>query len=204
MIPEAKTIELDIDATLARHDPDRFLDSYLDALVSENSKINLVSRETSMPDLKRLAAESLLPLAYMKGSIDSYMDIGSGGGFPSIPILIALRPSTRACLVERTLKKASALKGIIRSLELHALVFEATYEETDFEGRFDLITLRLVSLTRPMLKQVYRDLKPGGYLVYYNHTDLALDGFARESYSYISSQSSPVKGFTIYRKTHVQ
>lgn len=204
MIPEAKTIELDIDATLARHDPDRFLDSYLDALVSENSKINLVSRETTPQDLRRLAAESLLPLAYIKGSMDSYMDIGSGGGFPSIPILIALRPSTRACLVERTLRKAGSLKSIIRSLELHALVFEATYEETDFEGRFDLITLRLVSLTRPMLRQIYRDLKPGGYFVYYNSTDLSLDTFAREGYSYTSSQSSPVKGFTIYKKVHVQ
>jgi 16S rRNA (guanine527-N7)-methyltransferase len=202
MTPQEKTLALDIDAILAKYDGDGLLDSYLDALVAENAKINLVSRETSAEDLRRLAAESLLPLEYLRGAVDSYLDIGSGGGFPAIPILLALHPSSRACLVERTLKKAASLKGILRSLELHALVFETTYEETEFEGRFDLITLRLVSLSRPLLRQIYRDLKPGGYFVYYNTTDVRIDSFEGQSYSYSSPQSSVVKGFTIFRKSH--
>ncbi|MEA1980280.1 MAG: RsmG family class I SAM-dependent methyltransferase, partial [candidate division Zixibacteria bacterium] len=63
------------------------VETYFQLLKKENRNLNLVSRETIESGLVELAAESIYPLEYIQNNnIDNYLDIGSGGGFPSIPI----------------------------------------------------------------------------------------------------------------------
>jgi 16S rRNA (guanine527-N7)-methyltransferase len=144
------------------------LDAYFSALMDENQRVNLVSRETTRAGFEKLVAESLLPLEFVGTAFRELLDVGSGGGIPAIPLLLALSNLKRAVFVERTLKKARALRGIIQNLGLSARVVDRNYEEHHSNRRPDLITMRLVKLDRRLLERAVSDLAPGGKIVYWS------------------------------------
>jgi len=199
-----KAVRFEIDSLLEKYVPGATLEDYFQVLMSHNKKVNLVSRETLPADLKRLAAESLLPLDIIENEapdfkFDSYLDIGSGGGFPSVPIILA-RNIGCVRLVERTAKKASALEKIIRELKLEAEIIPRNFEEIKFDRSFELITLRYVKLTESLLKRIYRLLKENGRFIYYSSTVSELYKNSSEIYSFNSSEVAVNKSLTIYKK----
>lgn len=179
------------------------VERYWSLLSDENSRVNLVSRETSRADFDRLVAESLVPFINkgVGGGVDRYLDIGSGGGLPAIPLLLAGLVDGEAILVERTLKKAEALRRLVSGLELNAEVIARTIEELNFREPFNLSTLRLVKLTPPLLKRIVRLLAPEARLVYYAATDLHIDSLTRQTISYAIPPDSPAKQVTIFQKS---
>ena len=153
--------------------------------------------------LKKLAAQSLLPFEKIDiDEIDNYLDIGSGGGFPAIPILLTRRINQTCLLVERTRKKAGALRRILLALDIKATIIDQSFEETSFEPAFDLITLRLVKLTPQLFERIFSVLKPGGNFVYYAAPDFDLTGKGADSVTFYHSTSSgeATGRFTIFRK----
>ncbi|MFH1373542.1 MAG: RsmG family class I SAM-dependent methyltransferase [bacterium] len=157
---------------LKKYDPDGRLDQYYQLLLQENQRVNLVSRETvktGLIELRKLAAQSLLPLEkVVPAKIVNYLDIGSGGGFPAIPILLT-HPAILSCrLVERTQKKAAALSRIVSGLDLNALVISDNFEDLSLKPIYDLVTLRLVKLTPKLLRRILTVLTPEGCLIYYS------------------------------------
>ncbi len=194
------SLNFDPQIVLSKFDPQSKIKLYLDLLEAENKNINLVSRETSGPDLVRLAAESLLPLEVIKSrKISNYLDIGSGGGFPAFPIIMSLKPA-RTVLVERTKKKASALKRIAEQLEIKMEVFDQNLDECEFIGKFDLITLRLVKLTQPLFNRISELMASGGIFIYYSQfADKSFKTkLSQTAYAYTLGQDSPIKSFTIF------
>lgn len=190
---------------LRRLDPANKLEIYFQLLLQENEKINLVSRETAgggEATLITLSAQSLLPLEKINiGDIDNYLDIGSGGGFPAIPILLTQKIK-QACLVERTKKKAGALRRMLLALDIKATITDQSFEETSSEPTFDLITLRLVKLTPKLFNRIFFLLRPGGYFVYYAAPDFDLTGKGANGVTYHHSTSSgkATGCFTVFRK----
>jgi len=201
------SILFDIVTILEKYDPKNQLNLYFDNLKNENLKINLVSRETIETSLPLLAAESLLPFDKISRSeFGAYLDIGSGGGFPSIPVIITQNIS-RGFLVERTGKKASALKRISDQLPLgskRVQILTVNFEEHKFSGQFDLITLRLVKLTKSLFKKIYSLLTKNGIFIYYSipEIDLAEYDCSVVSYCYKASPSSVNKHFSIIQKNN--
>ncbi len=195
------SLEFTPQTILAKYDPESKIKQYLTLLKAENQKINLVSRETSDADLERLAAESLLPFeAIGHCSFNSYLDIGSGGGFPAFPILMSSKIG-KATLIERTKKKAIALGRMAGNLGLKIKVLDSNFEECQISEKFDLITLRLVRPTKPLLKKISQLLKTGGTLVYYSDfKDIPEIGLESDSYSYISIPQGGTKHFTVFVK----
>ena len=191
---------IDQAAILGRYlDPGK-LDRYYSVLMDHNSRVNLVSRETSRVDFDRLVAESLLPLDQIKTPVASYIDIGAGGGFPSFPILLSGRVSDGAHLIERTEKKARALKTMLTQLSLNAQVIPRNLEEVKDLSPVSLITLRLVKLDRLLLARLVSLLQPGGILVYYSQPEFPVTTPACETFTFRSSQLSEPKSFTIFKK----
>ncbi|MEA2031243.1 MAG: RsmG family class I SAM-dependent methyltransferase [candidate division Zixibacteria bacterium] len=157
-----------------RMDSDNHLQHYFAKLTEENRRINLVSRETIADRLPQLAAESLAPLEILhRPHFNRYLDIGSGGGFPAIPILLT-RNIEHVTLVERTQKKASALRRILISMNLRADIIPVTFEQfiPSDSGGYDIITMRLVKLTKSLLRRILPLLSTGGVFVYYAQTDI--------------------------------
>lgn len=153
---------------IAKYVSPEAVDSYFDALMSENQKVNLVSRETTRGSFERLVAESLLPLEWVGTDFRELLDIGSGGGIPAIPLMQALPQLKRATLIERTLKKARALRGMIQNLALTAKVEDHNFDEFHPNHPCDLITIRLVKLDNRMLEKAVTMLAPGGKIVYWS------------------------------------
>jgi len=100
---------------LAPEQIDQFL-AYLDLLLKWNRKMNLTALRTPREIIIHHFLDSLLLLPYLPET-GNLLDLGSGAGFPGIPLKIA-RPDLTIDLVEATAKKASFLKEVIRRLGL--------------------------------------------------------------------------------------
>lgn len=91
---------------------------HLSLLVEWNEKINLVSRRSVDRIMDAQLRPSLAPLLLLRPqSAVRVLDVGSGGGFPGIPLKV-LRPHTRLDLVDATRKKCRFLEACVEALEL--------------------------------------------------------------------------------------
>jgi len=95
------------------------LESYAALLTKWQAIQNLVSRETLDAVWSRHFADSLQVLSQLRESDKSFLDIGSGGGLPALPLAIALKGSNRHfTLVEPNGRKVSFLRTVTRELGL--------------------------------------------------------------------------------------
>ncbi len=193
-------IPFDTDQLIHKYLPRNRLDSYYELLMKRNRSVNLVSRETSRADFDRMVAESLLPLEYLAGPFEGYLDIGSGGGIPAIPILLSGVAGGRSVLVERTIKKARALEGIAKALNLPCRVAAQNFEEITNLPRPRLATLRNVKLTDRLLKAIMDTLAPGGAFVYYSRPAFKPRKHGPVVRRFKSGQDSVLKSLTIFQK----
>ena len=89
---------------------------YLKELKEWNQKINLTSLKTDEAIITTHFIDSLTLIPHLPSSA-SILDLGSGAGFPGIPLKIAA-PAHNITLLEATRKKANFLRHIIRILGL--------------------------------------------------------------------------------------
>lgn len=117
------------------------LTRYLSLLVTWNRVINLTSLRTSEDIVRRHLAESLC-CATALPRCDSVLDLGSGAGFPGIPIQLML-PEMRVTLAESHAKKAAFLREVVRELALPTRVFVGRAQALPQRG-FACVCLRAV------------------------------------------------------------
>lgn len=108
------------------------LESYA-ALLKKWQKIqNLVSRETLGAIWQRHFADSVQIMALLDAEDREMLDLGSGGGFPALPLAIASKGLDRHfTLVEPTARKVSFLRTVARELELNVTVIGRRSDEID-------------------------------------------------------------------------
>lgn len=106
-----------------------------------NRVLNLSSIRDFHSVVVRHYCESLFLGANLPGEPVSVVDVGSGAGFPGIPVAV-LRPDCRVCLVESHQRKAVFLREATRSLPNVQVVARRAEE---VEHRFDWLTSRAVS-----------------------------------------------------------
>ncbi len=117
---------------------------YVDLLVKWNAKVNLSAVRDPENIVTRHFGESFFAARKLIGREDAMelMDIGSGAGFPGIPIKL-LRPSTTVRLVEAHSKKAAFLSEVIRELGLRE-VSVVNRRAEDINETASVVTLRAV------------------------------------------------------------
>ena len=124
------------------------LESYAALLRKWQPAQNLVSRETLSELWTRHFADSLQILPLISVDDTRFLDLGSGGGFPALPLAIALKGSGRHfLLVEPNERKASFLRTVKRELDLDVTVLAKRSEEIDSRetGDFNVITSRALA-----------------------------------------------------------
>jgi 16S rRNA (guanine527-N7)-methyltransferase len=105
------------------------IQKYMKVLLHWNEKLNLTAIRDPLEILHRHFCESMYGAVAVPIDVGRLADIGSGAGFPGIPIKI-LRPDLELLLVESNIKKGTFLAEIIRELELtNARVLINRYEE---------------------------------------------------------------------------
>ena len=97
-------------------------DLYQKELLQWNAKTNLISEKSAQEIVSRHFLDSLTALQFIDNYTARIIDIGSGAGFPGIPLKIA-RPNLQLYLMESNRKKVSFLKHIIRLLNLSKRLF---------------------------------------------------------------------------------
>lgn len=140
--PYASVLSRPVDAVV--HD----LESYAKLLAKWQSVQNLVSRETLSEVWTRHFADSLQVLRLMTEDDRLCLDIGSGGGFPALPMAIASKGMDRRfILVEPTSRKVSFLRTVARELDLNVTVIGRRCDAIDSRetGVPDVITSRALA-----------------------------------------------------------
>lgn len=124
------------------------LESYAQLLRKWQKVQNLVSRETLDAVWSRHFADSLQVLKLLRSTDRVIADIGSGGGFPALPLAIALKGrDIRFVLVEPNGRKVSFLRTVARELGLAVTVESRRSDEIDSRetGPVDVVTARAVA-----------------------------------------------------------
>jgi 16S rRNA (guanine527-N7)-methyltransferase len=124
------------------------LESFAQLLAKWSRVQNLVSRETLSDLWVRHIADSLQVLKFLSPADRHILDLGSGGGFPALPLAIALKGGgTQFLLVEPNGRKASFLKTVARELALPVRVEARRSDELDPRetSAIDVITSRALA-----------------------------------------------------------
>lgn len=137
---------------------------YLAELKEWNKKINLTALESDRDIIAKHFVDSLMPLAFI-APYSHVLDIGSGAGFPGIPLKIA-KATLSVILVEARRKKVFFLRHIIRLLDLKGIRAEHRHldpvlaQSPQFHERFDVVISRaafdlktFLDLSRLLLKE---------------------------------------------------
>jgi len=119
------------------------LSAYLDLLLRWNARTNLTSIRQPEEIVRRHFGESLFAAANLGEPLpDTLLDLGSGAGFPGLPIALA-HPQIAVTLAESQGKKASFLREAVRSLERGNVEVWAGRAET-LSRLFHTVNLRAV------------------------------------------------------------
>jgi 16S rRNA (guanine527-N7)-methyltransferase len=148
---------------------------YLKELLFWNRKVGLVKMESVDELVFRHLYDSLAPLALLEASGllpeagSGVVDIGSGGGFPGIPLALAL-PRYEYTLVERSGRKAGFLQNAVALLGVADRVRILQVEAETLGSRWQLATCRAFRPVNEALPILAGRLVPGGTAVIYAGT----------------------------------
>jgi 16S rRNA (guanine527-N7)-methyltransferase len=129
------------------------IQQYIRTLLRWNEKLNLTAIRDPLEILYRHFCESMFAASAIPVDKGRLADIGSGPGFPGIPLKI-IRPELDLCLVESNIKKGTFLAEIVRELQLtNTRVLISRYEELGEElAPLDYVCSRAVGDFQPFLE----------------------------------------------------
>lgn len=148
---------------------EKFLE-YCNFLIEENKKYNLTSIVEPNEIMIKHFEDSIAMKDYIDmNNIKTLCDVGSGAGFPAIPLKICF-PHLEVTIVEPTLKRIKFLEMLINKLQLeHVTLINARAEDvaSDLQEKFDICTARAVANTSILLELLVKMVKVNGKIVLY-------------------------------------
>lgn len=141
-------------------------DNYARIFLEKNSRLNLISKNDEKFLFEKHIFDSLAINLFLKPHDgENLLDIGTGGGFPSIPIAI-LYKNLNVYPLDSIRKKIKIIEEIKNELDLKNL-FPICDRVENTAQKFDYITTRAVASLDIVLKYAIPHLKKGGYFIAY-------------------------------------
>ena len=142
-IEEAQKINIELD----KNQIEKFY-KYMDLLIEWNEKINLTAITNRKDIIVKHFIDSLTIQRYL-GDAVNIIDVGTGAGFPGIPIKI-INPNLKVVLVDSLNKRINFLQDVIKKLNLDNIeVIHARAEDLGqnkkYREAFDIVTSRAVA-----------------------------------------------------------
>ncbi|MDO4572708.1 MAG: 16S rRNA (guanine(527)-N(7))-methyltransferase RsmG [Clostridia bacterium] len=145
------------------------MDVYWRMLLEWNGRVNLTAITDTAEAAKKHFYDSLTALPYLQTGARC-IDVGTGAGFPGLPLLIA-RPDLDMCLLDGLHKRVRFLEAVVAELGLKALCLHARAEDAGrdpaFRERFDAALSRAVAPLPVLLELTIPFLQVGGLAVCY-------------------------------------
>jgi 16S rRNA (guanine527-N7)-methyltransferase len=158
LLDGTRALALELDETqLAR------LVAHLDLLDEWNARMNLTAIRDRPSQLTKHLLDSLTVQPYLRG--ERVADVGSGAGFPGIPLAI-VEPHRQFTLIESTGKKCRFLEHVRDTLELkNVTVVQSRAESYKPDRRFDTVLARAVGPVADLVKVAGPLVVGGGRLL---------------------------------------
>lgn len=146
-------------------------DKYITAFLAQNSMLNLVSKN----DEKLLWEKHIFDSLSIEKFFEKYLsekhsikllDIGCGGGFPSVPIALAYE-NIEVFALDSIRKKINAIENIKQELSIKNLHTICDRAEKIKNISFDIITSRAVAPLKVIIEYAMPLLKKDGYFIAY-------------------------------------
>ncbi len=172
--------------------------AYFASLVSEKNKsVNLISRADVDGIIEKHVFLSAFVTKFFPDKIMKFVDIGTGGGFPGIPIAI-MRPELRGVLVDSVGKKVTAVNEFIDKLKLSNVIAENYRVESPefiekYKEHFDMVISRGTVPLIILIRYALPITKEKSYLISIKGGDLD-EEFTKAEMKYKSN----IKKSTIY------
>ena len=135
------------------------LEEFRSLLLSENKKINLISKSTEKDSIKRHIIDSAQIVDIIDKNTKSCLDIGSGSGLPGVVLAIISKKKgskIKFKLYEKSMKKCNFLKKMIKRFELNAEVMQKNiFEERELEA--DIIVARAFKPLQTILELINKN-----------------------------------------------
>lgn len=141
---------------------------YEKILLDWNKKINLISRKQQ--GIEKIILDSIFFLSdYKFCGNEHIIDIGTGGGFPGIPLKIIF-PELKITLLDSIQKKTKALNYIVSELKLNDVIVVCERAENlsrsiDYKEKYDVVISRAVSDLTNLYKWGMGFLKQKGHMI---------------------------------------
>jgi len=142
--------------------------------LEENSKLNLSALRTEEQCwigniLDSISLLEVLPTLSIIHSQFSILDVGTGGGFPLLPLALTL-PNSVFTGLDATQKKIDAVKRIAEKMDLKNVKLiagraEAIGHDKEFREQFELVLSRAVAPINVLLEYCSPFTKPGGHVI---------------------------------------
>lgn len=169
--------------TLTEVQLDQFL-KYYELLIEKNKVMNLTAITEFQEALKKHFIDSLTLIKVLDFTEEhSLLDVGTGAGFPGIPLKIAF-PNLRVTLLDSLQKRVGFLQEVITALSLEQV--EALHGRAEdfakpelLRERFDVCVSRAVANLSTLSEYCLPYVKIGGFFISYKTDDAEVDGADR-------------------------
>lgn len=141
---------------------------YMNGVIEWNDKINVTAITDEKLFIVKHFIDSLLINQYLEGK-ENLIDIGTGGGFPGIPLKI-LNEDVKFTLVDSINKKLNVIRDLsekigFKKLEIIHTRAEDLANKKEYRENYDLATTRAVSNLSTILEYMLPFVKVGGYAI---------------------------------------
>lgn len=147
---------------------DRF-EVYHRMLTEANAQFNLTRVSDELAEaIDRNYLDCAAPVLFMPQGIGTAIDVGSGAGFPGIPLAICM-PDTHFVLMDSLAKRVDFLQSVIEALHLNAEAVHARAEDAarraQFRDQFDLACARAVAPMNVLCEYLLPFVRAGGRMM---------------------------------------
>ena len=178
------------------------LDRYSELLVEWNQKMNL----TAITDPKEMAEKHFLDSLLLTKAVEisqggSLIDVGTGAGFPSLPVKI-LRPDISLTMLDSLQKRLTFLEAVCGELKVRANLLHARAEEAgrkpEYREQYDLATARAVAKLPVLCEYCLPFVKVGGVFAALKGSDAENEAKeAQQAIRLLGGTLREIKSFTL-------
>ena len=143
------------------------LEDYCDEVIKSNASINLIGKNTEDAIWNRHIIDSAQVVDIIPNEFNSFLDIGSGAGFPGIVVKL-INNNLDATLIESNKKKARFLKDTTEKIGIDVNIFNERFEDIEMvNSQKTVILSRAVSSLGGLLKIGFKYFELGSIGIFH-------------------------------------